>query len=61
MFPVNETVILLDADLLAITGDNETAVIRCDEALKLSDESDSIPYVIKANILMQKVFFSFDS
>lgn len=29
-------------------------VCRCDEVILLSDKSDSIPYVIKANVMMQK-------
>ena len=30
------------------------ASLRCDEVILLSDKSDSIPYVIKANVMMQK-------
>lgn len=29
-------------------------VCRCDEVILLSDKSDSVPYVIKANVMMQK-------
>lgn len=52
--PLHESVIMLDADLLSINGDTEGALSRCDEVILLSDGSDSIPYVIKANVMMQK-------
>lgn len=52
--PGHESVILLDADLLSMNGDNDQALERCDEVILSSDGTDSIPYVIKANILMQK-------
>lgn len=55
--PMHESVILLDADQLSIHGDIDGALSRCDEVILLSDRTDSIPYVIKANILMQKMLY----
>lgn len=52
--PMNESVIMLDADLLSINGETDAALARCDEVILLSEKSDSIPYVIKANVMMQK-------
>jgi tetratricopeptide (TPR) repeat protein len=52
--PLNENVIMLDADLLSINGESDAALARCDEVILLSDKTDSVPYVIKANVMMQK-------
>jgi hypothetical protein len=56
--PGNESVLLLEADLMSINGETDSALAKCDEVILLSDGSDSIPYVIKANVLMQKVLAS---
>lgn len=53
--PSNESVLLLEADLMSINGETDSALAKCDDVILLSDGTDSIPYVIKANVLMQKV------
>jgi cytochrome c-type biogenesis protein CcmH/NrfG len=60
LFPMNETVRLLEADAMCQEGNLDEALDRCDNIINsAADRADAIPYVIKANIMAQKVFITF--
>ena len=47
---------MLEADVLCLDGNVQDALDKCDFVIaNAEDTNDAIPYVIKANILAQKV------
>ena len=53
--PTLESVMVLEADMLAMDERLEEALGVIDAIVKRADESDGVPYVIKANIVAQQV------
>ena len=58
MCPDHESVRILESDTKASTGAFDEALAIVDALIKDSDPSDSIPTVIKGNILTQKAIFA---
>jgi len=54
--PSHESVMMLEADALPFEGKIEEAIELVDKIIAHADKDDSIPLVIKANVLTQKAF-----
>lgn len=59
--PENDTVLLMEADLAASTGDIQRATELCEKVRLRADSDDGIPYVIQANLLTQQAFMYMSS
>jgi hypothetical protein len=56
LYPKHEANLLLEADLLSSEGAANEALEIIDSVMLTSDKSDTMPLIIKANILMQNGF-----
>mmetsp|Transcript_29242 Transcript_29242/g.27997 ORF Transcript_29242/g.27997 Transcript_29242/m.27997 type:complete len:531 (+) Transcript_29242:2-1594(+) len=56
LFPKHEAVLMLEADLLSSEGAADEALEIIDGVMATSDQGDTMPLIVKANILMQKGF-----
>ena len=55
LFPKNEEVLMLEAEAAAAEGMFDDALAMMQNVIKSADPTDSMPIIIQANILMQKV------